>query len=313
MKNKQSEQRQHSFPVLIGLLILVVAIAAAVTPMRQKHVRVAEQSAVSRGMGDMMMGVPSIAPSPMMGKIIAPYPSASSPTVPRVDRKVTKNGWLNLLVEDAEQGAASIQAIAKQHDGFVNEARVYEVSEGVKAATVTIRVPAAHFETAMASIKGVAVKVENETVNATDVTEQHVDLEAQLKNLRAEETQYLEILKSAKTVEETLQVSQRLSDVRGRIESIEGQLNYLSRQVEMSTITAELTAEKQVEVLGLRWRPLVVAKQAVKTMLAGLTDFVNVLISVIIFLPVLLVWALTLGLVLYALYRIGRWIQGRYF
>jgi hypothetical protein len=47
----------------------------------------------------------------------------------------------------------------------------------------------------MADLKKLAVNVERENVEARDVTREYVDLDARLRNARAEEAQYLQILK----------------------------------------------------------------------------------------------------------------------
>ena len=63
--------------------------------------------------------------------------------------------------------------------------------------TLTIRVPAARFEEARAEIRKLGLRVESEKIDAQDVTRQYVDQDASIRNLRAEEAQYLTILKQA--------------------------------------------------------------------------------------------------------------------
>src|SRR3989338_1537419 len=229
------------------------------------------------------------------------------------NRKFVRNGSLSLLVKKAEEASKAIQDIADRLSGFVQSAQVYEVSSGVQSGSVTIRVPSDYFDEAIGEIKKLAVKVERESATAQDVTEQFVDLEARLKNLRAEETQYLEIMKRASTVQDTLTVSQRLYDVRGRIEQIEGQLKYLTEQIDMSVITVSLTEEADVEVFGIQWRPLYAVKRAVRNMISGLATSVDFIVSIIFFLPVILLWALLIVLAGALLWRLIRWVQRKFF
>lgn len=228
-------------------------------------------------------------------------------------RKVVKNGSLSLIVKSAEDAATKIQSVAERMGGFVGDSNIYEVSSGIKSGSVTIRVPAQKFEEAMAEVKKLAVKVERETVNARDVTEQYVDLEARLKNFRAEEEQYLGILKRASDINDILQVTQRLHSVRSQIEQIQGQLQYLSRQIDMSSITVSLTSEADIEVFGIRWRPLFVAKQALRSMFSGITGYMDIMIRLVIFIPVLLLWLATIGVGVWIVWRIIRWIRARFF
>ena len=79
-----------------------------------------------------------------------------------------------------------------------------------------------------------------------DVTEQYTDLEAQLRNAKAQEEVYLEILKQAKTVEDILLVQDRLGNIRAVIEGLEGRIKYLENATSYSTITVSLQEEPVV-------------------------------------------------------------------
>ena len=67
------------------------------------------------------------------------------------------------------------------------------------------------------------------------------------ENLRAEEAQYLSILKQANTVKDMLAVTERLSEVRGQIEQQQAEFNALSRQIETVAITISLRTEAEDE------------------------------------------------------------------
>ena len=66
--------------------------------------------------------------------------------------------------------------------------------------------------------------------------EARLDAEVSVEDL-AEEAQYLAILKNAHTVKDTVEVTDKLSEVRGEIEQLTGELKYLSQQIEMSVVT----------------------------------------------------------------------------
>lgn len=225
------------------------------------------------------------------------------------DRKITKNGELELLVKSAEITAQDITKKTNELNGFIQNVNIREIQEGVKSGTITIKVPADTFEQAMADFKTFGIKVEREAINSDDVTEQYVDMEAQLKNYRAEEQGYLEVMKRAYTVEDILKVSQYLSNIRGQIERLEGQMKYLDRQIDMSQITVYLTAEAEVEVFGLRWRPLYEIQKSFRNLLSGLQVYVSAIISFIFFLPVLFIWLATLAILLWLIAKIIKWLH----
>ncbi len=228
-------------------------------------------------------------------------------------RKIIKNGSLQLLVKKAEETAQEIKSISQKLNGFVSESYIYEVSQKTKSGTITIRVPAEQFDSAIEEIKKLAIKVEKETINARDVTEEFIDLEARLKNLQAEEEQYLKIMKQARTVEDTLKVTAKLSQVRGQIERIQGQLKYLSDKIDLATITANLTSEADVELFGLRWRPLFIIKQSFRDMLNSLTGYIDTIIAFVFVLPAILLWIITVVIVLVIGHRIICWLRQKFF
>ncbi len=228
------------------------------------------------------------------------------------DKKIIKNGDLSLYVKDAEESVKRIKALAGNLGGFVSSSNIYESSAGVKSGNITIRIPVDKFERAINNVKELAVEVERENITARDVTEQYIDYEAQLKNLRAEEARYLEIMKDSATINDTLQVANRLSDVRGRIESIQGKLKYLSRQVDMSSIRITLSADDDIKVFGLRWKPLVVLKRAVRNMFLGLSGYIDAMIGIVFYLPVLILWFATIIFILIVIWRILKWIYRKF-
>lgn len=227
-------------------------------------------------------------------------------------RKVVRSGVLDLVVNKTEEAARRVQTIAQGVGGFVESLQVYEIGDGRKSGSVTIRVPAGKFTEVMESLKALAINTENEVVNTQDVTAQYVDMEARLKNMRAEEEQYLTIMERAVKIEDVLNVAQRLSDVRGRIEQLEAQLKLLKEEVEMSSIVVNLTAEGDIEVFGIHWRPLVVVRQAFRDMLESLTEYADQMIQFVFRLPVLLLWIVTWGVGLWVVWVVVSKIRKRW-
>lgn len=78
----------------------------------------------------------------------------------------------------------------------------------------------------------------NETVQ--DVTNNYVDSQSRLKNLRTEQTRLQVMMSQAQAMNDVINVEQRLSDVEGQIESIEAQLNTLNSQITFYPVTIYL-------------------------------------------------------------------------
>lgn len=214
------------------------------------------------------------------------------------DKKVIKQGNLSLKVADADEAADKVTEIAKANKGDVASSNFYERTKGVKTGTITIKVAFSNFEKAFEEIKKIATQVVNESTNSQDVTEQYVDLQAQLKNKQAEEQSYLAILNRSGSVEDILKVTQALARARGEIERLQARIKYMDSQTEMSTITANISEDVEVSPISGQWRPWQVAKSSVKALIVNMQGFIDWLIRfIIVGIPKLLLTAIILWLI----------------
>ncbi|MEX1087431.1 MAG: DUF4349 domain-containing protein [Candidatus Paceibacterota bacterium] len=225
------------------------------------------------------------------------------------ERKIIQTADLSLIVGSTEDAIDQISGIATQADGFVSSVDVFETSDNKKHGQITLRIPSSAFDQSVVLIKDLAVTVEREQINAQDVTEEFVDLEARLRNLEATEEQYVALLEQATDVEDVLAIQRELSNVRQDIERLEGRIQYLSRQTDMSTIRVSLVSEADVEIFGVTWSPVNEIKEGLRTLLSELVSFVNFLIALIFFLPVLLLWIVLIGVVAGSIWKVGVWIK----
>jgi len=162
------------------------------------------------------------------------------------NRMVVYTASISLKVDKVESAIASLQQLTQKYKGYIAS-----VSTSAEDGSITIRVPQAAFYDAVAEIEALG-KVQSQNINGEDVSERYVDLQAQLTNMKKQEVRLQEILGLAKTVAEVLTVEGELSRVRGTIESLTGQINYLSSRVELATITVLLN---QTPVMQVEWMP----------------------------------------------------------
>lgn len=312
---------QHRKAILWTLVaVLVVSAAYAFSPKRARQSLTSGSGAAgfagmpSYDKEEMALGVamdaaaPQAAPAPAFvgragGKIVMPpYEPTAGETAAQVDQKIIKNGYLQLSVEKVAETSVRITDMAARRGGFLQSSSITERGDGTYSGDVTVRVPAKEFEAAMNEIKSYAKLVKRETATGQDVTEQYTDLEAQLRNARAQEETYLAILKQARTVEDTLMVQDRLGAVRAQIESLQGRMQYLENVTSYSTISVSLSEEPNVRVPTREFRPVAIMKQAFQTLVAVFQNLVAGLIWLVI------VWGgvlLPLGLVAWLAWK--RW------
>lgn len=209
------------------------------------------------------------------------------------DRKLVRTANLGLIVRSPAQCSEKIIQLAQAVGGFLVSSQVSGNTD-FPSASLAIRVPAARFEQVRSQIRALALRFDSESVDAQDVTKQYVDEAARLRNLRAEEHQYLSILRKAATVKDTLEVSDKLNEVRGAIEERQAEFEALSKQIETVAININLRAETDAQVFGLRWRPLYQLKVSVREGLAGIGDYVSSMVAFVFYLPTILLWMFTI-------------------
>lgn len=239
--------------------------------------------------------------------LVAPYEAGESQDLAPADKKIIKNGNLDLKVDSADKTAEKIADIAKSNAGEIFSSNFYQSKNNIKSGTVTVKVPVASFEKTFAELKKIASLVIRESTSGQDVTEQYTDLLAQLKNRQAEEQSFVKILDQAQKIDDVLAVTRELARVRGNIEQLQGRIKYLESQTDMSTIAVNLTEDENITVVD-SWRPWQVIKESFNSLVKGLQGFVDFLIRLlIVVIPILAIWAI----IIWIIYRFGKKIYLR--
>lgn len=214
-----------------------------------------------------------------------------------IDKKIIKTGSLELVVKKVGEAVSQITEMVTKKEGFVSDSNVYTREDKSQYGYITVRVPAKHFEETMNELKALAEIVEEESVSGIDVTEEFVDLQSRLKNLRIEEEQYQKIVQRAWEIEDVLNATEYLFDTREEIERIEGRIKYLENLTDLATIRVSLSEEPKVEIPVYAWKPLMIIKKAFRAMVGFWQVIVNILIWLVIFL-------VPLGIVVWIVYKI---------
>jgi len=209
------------------------------------------------------------------------------------DRKLVRTSSFDLLVHHPAESAEKIRSLTERLGGFLLQSQTNGAQDATRVS-LSIRVPAARFAEVGAEIRKLGSRVESENMQTEDVTRPYVDRESHLRNLRAQEAQYLTILKQARNVRDILEVSEKLNAVRNEIEQQEAEFAVLSKQVETVAITVSLHSEAEANMFGLHWRPSYELKLAVMEGLEGLADYATTMFSLVFYLPAILLWLVTI-------------------
>ncbi|MGD2042329.1 MAG: DUF4349 domain-containing protein [Acidimicrobiia bacterium] len=216
-------------------------------------------------------------------------------------REVIRRASLELHAANTRAAFDEIVAMVESAGGFVANATVFPTSgeDDEPQVAMTLRVPADQLTATMDAIKGSVDEVVSETQGAEDVTEQFIDLEARLTNLEALEVELRALLTEVRAREEAepdeiLRVFNEVSSVRGQIEQIQGQLNYLSDLTTLATLEVTITqTPSAAPLVDEPWSPAEATREALGSLVTGLQGAADWAINFAIYvLPMLVI---TLG------------------
>jgi hypothetical protein len=228
-------------------------------------------------------------------------------------RKIIRNANLSVEVTSPIEVQRKIVSIAETHQGFVVTSEAIQrtdqdASKPLTTVNLAVRVPAAQFNQTMEEIRATGNRVIQEKVTGQDVTEEFMDLDARIKNQKALEVQFLEIMKRAGKVEDALSVQSELAEVRTEIEKLEGRRRFLENQSSLSTINVSLQAPTQIVNATGFWYSI---KSAFSDGVDAASAIVLALIRVIVGLtPIIVLFVLPIGLITnFVIRRRRRWLR----
>lgn len=152
------------------------------------------------------------------------------------ERKLTKTGIIRFRTSDMVKTKTAITQTVFELKGYISNENTSQYDRRIEN-TLTIRIPAESFDALLQKIESGAEKVDAKNIEVQDVTQEYIDLDARVRTKKELEARYQELLRRANTVEEILKIEEQIGNIRTEIESAEGRLRYLSKQVTYSTLT----------------------------------------------------------------------------
>ncbi|BAX79589.1 DUF4349 domain-containing protein [Labilibaculum antarcticum] len=215
-------------------------------------------------------------------------------------KKIIKDGRIVVDVANLKEAKHQVDSLLKIYDAYyANES----YNDGYKELSyeLTIRVPFVNFESLIANIEMGSGKLTSKEIEARDVTDQFIDLESRLVNKLKYLERYRDLLKSAKTVTDIIEIEEKIRVIEEEIDSTEGRLKYLSDLVGYSTLRLRLNKEKTIQLRTKKQAKFALRfKHAISNGWFGFVDF---------FIGIIHLWpfAIVIGI----LYPLLRWFRKR--
>ena len=173
-----------------------------------------------------------------------PTPAAAPIHQPMIARSVS----LTIVTKDFASSRASLEAILTRHHGYAAQLSASTAENSPRSITASLRVPSNELGATLAELKSLG-HVENESQSGEEVTQQHADLVARLKNSRETEQRLQAILlQRTGKIADILAVEEEISRVRGEIEQMEAEQKSLEHRVDFATIDLRVSEEYKAQL-----------------------------------------------------------------
>ncbi len=224
-------------------------------------------------------------------------------------RKIIYTDNLHLVVKDSKRTVQQIREQVAAAGGYVAKEHTW-LDNGQTRASMTLRVPLGQFDTFLEQLRQLALRVDDEQLSTQDVTDRYVDLNARLRNLETTEKELQALLsdvrKRTQRASDVMDVYRELSNVRGQIEQVKGQMQMLEKLTTFTTINVTITPDALSRpIVKGPWRPAVTLHNALSLLSAAVRALAQLTIYIIVFvLPIIILIAIPI----YFLFWIVRWV-----
>ena len=157
-------------------------------------------------------------------------------------RKLIRTFNLDAETTDFDNLVTQLQQETQNLGGYVESSYVNGNSyytENSRYASLTLRIPKDKTDDFLGTV-GEMANVTSKSENVEDVTLTYTDLKSHVEALQAEQEQLMKLMEQAKTVEDTMSIQSRLTDVRYELESYMSQLKVYDNQVDYDTVNISI-------------------------------------------------------------------------
>ena len=164
------------------------------------------------------------------------------------NRKLIKTVDMTIETVSFDQTIADLRAKINSIGGYIESeysynGSLYNNSNQSKYATITVRVPDTSLDGFVNDASGIG-NVTQKTTSTRDVTLNYVDTESKKEMYKAEQESLLALLEKAETIEDITYLTQRLTEVRYNIESMESSLRVYDDLVDYATVNFTINEVK---------------------------------------------------------------------
>ncbi|MDP9081935.1 MAG: DUF4349 domain-containing protein [Bacteroidota bacterium] len=166
-------------------------------------------------------------------------------------KKIIKEGDISFEAGNIDETRKAIYSSLTKFGGYIaQESETNNSDNNRKEYSIGARIPSKNFDQFLSSVSSTAERIDSKNIRIKDVTTEYIDITAQLANKKKLEARYLDLLKQANKITDMLEIENKLTEIRSAIESTQGQLNYLVKQVNYSSLDITFYTKQLVQDNG---------------------------------------------------------------
>ncbi len=160
-------------------------------------------------------------------------------------QKLIKKANVSIDTKNADELIKKINSQVKSLNGYTSSLSQNKQNEYIAVST-NVSVPADKLDSFLDFLEESGT-VTSKNIETTDVTDSYTDTESQITALETEEKALLGILAKCETVQDTINVQERLSSVRGELESLRAQKKNYDQRIAYSEVSISISEVDRVK------------------------------------------------------------------
>ncbi len=164
---------------------------------------------------------------------------------PSSAQKLIKTASVKFETKDADDLIGKISSQVSSLKGYTSSLNQRK-NDGYLTVETNVCVPADKLDEFLAFLEKSGT-ITSKSIETSDVTDDYTDTESQIKALETEEKALLGILAKCETVQDTMNVQERLTSVRGELESLRSQKKNYDQRIAYSEVLINISEVERVK------------------------------------------------------------------
>lgn len=154
-------------------------------------------------------------------------------------KKIIRQGSISIETKNNKITKANLDKLLKASGGYYESENM---SNGTSYSNynLIVRIPSSQFDHFLQSLDNGPDKITERTISAEDISLKYLDIESRLKSKRAYLQRYQQIVSSAKSTKDLLEIEEQIRQLQEDIESNTATLRSWSDQINYSTLAIQI-------------------------------------------------------------------------